>query len=49
VLLTCAVTTNSRQHNIATPNRRGRVITPLSNLIEPHNGLQRADHESGAL
>jgi len=32
VLLTCAVTTNSRQLNIATPNRPARVITSLPEL-----------------
>ena len=37
MVLTCAVTTNSRQHNMATPNRPARVITPLLNLITKCN------------
>ena len=32
MLLTCAATTSSRQHNIATPNRPACVITSLPQL-----------------
>ena len=44
MLLTCAVATNSREHNIATPNRPARVITSPLNLITKCNTLTTRRH-----